>query len=177
MSNFVSAGTALPANKVDLFTRAASVKYCSAADYNSIAQACIDIRAILTAPYISAFATVHEAVVVGDVIAIDVSQDVVSGTSHIPYVGKVSTITTAGGTPKTIGVVVLAGAALATAQYAIGGMLTPDITGLSAMTGGAIVSVNTGTSKLQAAAVGDDPLGYTTPNGCVLLEFLGRISS
>src|SRR6185503_9959786 len=102
MPNFVTDATFLGANKVDLYTGPASLKYCSAADYNAVAQACIDIRSILTAPYLSGFSIVQEVVAIGDVIAMDVSKDatIPGGTSKIPYVGKVSTITTAGGTPK-----------------------------------------------------------------------------
>lgn len=129
--------------------------------------------------YSSSCAVVQEAVALGDVIAIDVSKDATDPTTQktIPYVGKYSTITTAGGTPKVLGVVTVAAAVQAKAQYANGGLLSPDITGLTSMTGGATLAVDATTSKLRAWAVGEDVLGYTTPGGCAFLEYMGRISS
>jgi hypothetical protein len=122
---------------------------------------------------------VQAGVAIGDVLAIDLSRDALDPITQAvqPYVQRYADVVTAGGTPQVLGVCVAAAAAGKKAQIATGGVLPPSITGLSAMTGGALVSVNATTSKLQAWTAGDDALGYTSPLGSVLLMFAGRVAS
>ena len=122
---------------------------------------------------------VQSAVSIGDVVAVDLSRDALDPSTQavLPYVQRYIDVVAAGGTPQVLGVCVAAASAGKKAQIALGGIVPPTLSGLTSQTGGALVSVDPVTGKLRAWVAGDDALGYTTPKGCVLLMFNGRMGS
>lgn len=127
--------------------------------------------------YTNSVVVVQHAVVPGDVLAIDLSQSYTDPTTQlkVPFVDKYSTIVSGGGIPKVIGVAVVTTSALGRCQYATGGLLPQAISGLSGQTGGTMISVNPANSRLRVWQVGDDTLGYTDPNGNILLVYPGHV--
>jgi hypothetical protein len=129
-------------------------------------------------PWSGAVVVVQEGVTLGDVVAMDVTRDYTDPTTQqkLPYIAKYATIVAAGGTTEIVGVVVAGASALGKAQVATGGWLPPTYTGLTAMTGGSLVSVNATSSRMQAWNAGDESIGTASPSGCVALKFPGRVA-
>jgi hypothetical protein len=122
--------------------------------------------------------TVQEGVAIGDVLAVDLSQDALDPTTQavLHYVKKYSTIVGAGGTPKIIGVCVAAASALGRTAVATGGLLPQSISGITSIGAASLVAADATTSRLRLATNSDDTMGYSSPQGSVLLEFIGRVS-
>jgi hypothetical protein len=123
-------------------------------------------------------AVVQNAVAIGDVIAIDLSRDysVPSTQQQLPWIDKYSTIVANAGTPKILGVAVSQAAALGKAQIATGGLLPQSVTGLTSQTAGNSIEANSSTSRLQPHTSGTI-LGYTSPNGNLILLPFGRTAA
>lgn len=129
--------------------------------------------------WVNGVCTVQNGVGIGDVLAMDMSTDRIDPTTQVPLppIDKYSTILANGGIPVVIGVSVMQAAAGAKCQYAAGGLVPASITGLIAMTGGALVAVDATTNKLRAWTSTDEALGQTSPRGNVALFALGRVSA
>jgi hypothetical protein len=135
------------------------------------------LGSVVPQTYATATLTVQESVVVGDVVAVDVTRDATDATTLQPiaWVGKYSTIVTASGDPKVCGVVLSAASVGGKAVIAVGGVIPRSISGIASITAGALVAADATTSRLRAWVAGDDGLGYATPAGNVVWLYSGRV--